>query len=65
MNKYRSGFEANIAKDLKARRIKFEYETIKIPYYLSKRGRCKFCSSSAVFIHKVYTPDFIIGSIIV
>ena len=31
MNKYRSGFEANIAKDLKARRIKFEYETIKIP----------------------------------
>ena len=65
MNKYRSGFEANIAKDLKARRIKFEYETIKIPYYLRKRGRCKFCSSSVVFIHKTYTPDFTIGSIIV
>lgn len=64
MNKYRSKYEANIAKDLKARRIKFEYETIKIPYYLSKKGRCKFCSSGVVFVHKVYTPDFIIGSII-
>ena len=64
MNKYRSKYEANIAKDLKARRIKFEYETIKIPYYLSKKGRCKFCSSGVVFVHKVYTPDFIIGSLI-
>jgi len=64
MNKYRSKYEANIAKDLKARRIKFEYETIKIPYYLSKKGRCKFCSSGVVFVHKTYTPDFIIGSII-
>ena len=64
MNKYRSKYEANIAKDLKARRIKFEYETVKIPYYLSKKGRCKFCSSGVVFVHKVYTPDFIIGSII-
>ena len=65
MNKYRSKYEANIAKDLKARRIKFEYETIKIPYYLSKKGRCKFCSSGVVFVHKVYTPDFIIGSLII
>ena len=65
MNKYRSKYEANIAKDLKTRRIKFEYETIKIPYYLSKKGRCKFCSSGVVFVHKVYTPDFIIGSLII
>jgi hypothetical protein len=65
MNKYRSKYEANIAKDLKARKIKFEYETIKIPYYLSKKGRCKFCSSGVVFVHKVYTPDFIIGSLII
>jgi len=65
MNKYRSKYEANIAKDLKARRIKFEYETVKIPYYLSKKGRCKFCSSGVVFVHKVYTPDFIIGSLII
>ena len=28
MNKYRSKYEANIAKDLKTRRIKFEYEKI-------------------------------------
>ena len=65
MNKYRSKYEANIAKDLKARRIKFEYETVKIPYYLSKKGRCSFCSSGVVFVHKTYTPDFIIGSLIV
>ena len=65
MNKYRSKYEANIAKDLKTRRIKFEYETVKIPYYLSKKGRCKFCSSGVVFVHKVYTPDFIIGSLII
>ena len=65
MNKYRSKYEANIAKDLKARRIKFEYETVKIPYYLSKKGRCSFCSSGVVFVHKVYTPDFIIGSLII
>ena len=65
MNKYRSKYEANIAKDLKARKIKFEYETIKIPYYLSKKGRCSFCSSGVVFVHKTYTPDFIIGSLII
>ena len=30
MNKYRSRYEANIAKDLKSKGIKFEYETVNV-----------------------------------
>jgi hypothetical protein len=66
MNKYRSRYEANIAKDLKSKGIEFEYETIKVNYYLKKRGKCEGCDNvNSIFVHKTYTPDFIMGSMIV
>jgi hypothetical protein len=66
MNKYRSRYEANIAKDLKAKGIEFEYETIKVNYYLKKKGKCEGCDNvNSIFVHKTYTPDFIMGSMIV
>jgi hypothetical protein len=66
MNKYRSKYEANIAKDLGSKGLKFEYETVKINYYLKKKGKCDNCDSvSSIFVHKTYTPDFILGSMIV
>jgi hypothetical protein len=66
MNKYRSRYEANIAKGLKSKGIKFEYETVKINYYLKKRGKCQNCDNvKSIFVHKTYTPDFIMGSMIV
>jgi len=65
MNKYRSKYEANIAKDLTDRNIKFDYETIKLPYFISKKGKCSLCTSGIVFVSKTYIPDFIIGSLII
>lgn len=66
MNKYRSRYEANIAKYLKSKGIKFEYETVRVSYYLKKRGKCQNCDSvKRIFVHKTYTPDFIMGSMIV
>ena len=66
MNKYRSRYEANIAKDLKSKGIEFEYETVKVNYYLKKKGKCENCDSvKSIFVHKSYTPDFIISSMIV
>jgi hypothetical protein len=66
MNKYRSRYEANIAKDLKSKGIEFEYETIKVNYYLKKKGKCEGCDNvNSIFVHKTYTPDFIMGSMIV
>ena len=56
MNKYRSRYEANIAKDLKAKGIKFEYETVKIPFYLSKKGieaKGRFVSSDRTKMKQV------------
>ena len=41
---YRSGFERTLAASLKRRNAKFEYETLKLPY----------------FIDHVYNPDFIL-----
>lgn len=42
---YRSGLEANIAKDLSSRSVSFEYETLKIKYKVPER-------------EATYTPDF-------
>lgn len=44
-NVYKSGLEKSIADDLKARRVKFEYEKLKVEYDVPQR-RAK------------YTPDF-------
>jgi hypothetical protein len=43
----RSGFEEDVRRLLKSKKIKFEYETVSIPYTVSA----------------VYKPDFIIGKI--
>lgn len=45
----RSKFEKNVAKLLKKEKVKFEYETLKIPYTTISK----------------YTPDFIIGDTII
>ena len=44
MNNYRSKFEAHFAKDLKKRKVPFEFETEKLGYILQKN----------------YVPDFIL-----
>lgn len=45
-NGYRSGLEDKISEDLKERRVKFEYETLKIKYEVHE--------------NRTYTPDFIL-----
>lgn len=46
---FKSGFERSFASDLRGRGIKFEYETLKIPYTLEG----------------MYSPDWIIGDMII
>jgi ribosomal protein S26 len=56
----RSGLEARVREDLDERGIKYEYETVKLPYIK------KYCPACGEAIQKGnYIPDFIIGSIIV
>jgi Autographiviridae endonuclease I len=56
----RSGLEARVIEDLENRKIKYEYETLDLPYVK------KYCPSCGEPIQKgIYKPDFIIGSIIV
>lgn len=45
--RYRSGFEQRVAKDLEKREIDFRYEKVKIKYVKPAR-------------HSTYTPDFIL-----
>ncbi len=49
VNNYRSGLEAQVAEQLDKTGIKYEYETIRLPYKLDAK----------------YIPDFIIGDLIV
>jgi|TARA_R110000744_G_scaffold57001_1_gene120003 hypothetical protein len=67
MNKYRSKYEVSIAKGLTDLNIKFEYETVKLKFYLSKKGRCSGCHGTDVAIVRNYTPDFVFldGKIII
>lgn len=44
MPNYKSGFERTLAAQLKRLRVKFEYETVQLPYIL----------------RKTYSPDFVI-----
>lgn len=65
-NKYRSKFEANFAKDLRKRKIKFKYETEKITYVKPiLNGTCKDCGSGNVGKICTYTPDFILKDFII
>ena len=47
--KFRSGFEKTLATQLRRSKVKFEYETIKLPYVLKKN----------------YIPDFILDNRII
>jgi hypothetical protein len=52
----RSGLEARVREDLDERKIKYEYETVKISYIK------KYCPSCGEAIQKGnYIPDFILG----
>lgn len=56
----RSGLEARVREDLDARGIKYEYETLELPYVK------KYCPHCGEIIQKgTYIPDFIIGKLIV
>jgi len=56
----RSGLEARVREDLDNRKIKYEYETVELPYIK------EYCPSCKEPIKRgKYIPDFIIGSIIV
>lgn len=56
---YRSQYEADIAKDLEARGILFEFEPRKVKYfYPIKGGICSTCNSAHVARAATYLPDF-------
>lgn len=46
----RNAFERNIAANLKRRGVKFEYETLKIPYTISHEYRPDFILANGVII---------------
>jgi hypothetical protein len=56
----RSGLEARVREDLDNRKIKYEYETVEIPYI---KKCCPECS--AIIQRGKYIPDFIIGNVVV
>jgi hypothetical protein len=63
----KSGLEKAIAEQLDDERIKYGYETIKLPWDdRNPRAECAECGAKSVFQKRVYIPDFILpdGSII-
>lgn len=65
-DKYRSGFEKDLARDLEQRGIEFKYEHNTYRYWLKKpRSRCEACGANAVIEEHNYTPDFFIGDLII
>lgn len=59
---YRSKFEQNLAKVLKANGIPFKYEPDVLPYYQGVRGgQCRHCHHKDVVKRRAYTPDFKVG----
>ena len=59
-NEVRSGLEARVREDLDKRGIKYEYETVEIPYI---KKCCPECG--AIIQRGKYIPDFIIGNLVV
>lgn len=63
-NEYKSLYEAQLAEQLKAAKVKFQYEPYPMPYELPVRGgQCVFCRDSGQ-PHKVvqwhnYIPDWV------
>jgi hypothetical protein len=58
--KLRSSYEELIRDDLDAKNIKYEYEKLKLTYV---KERCSHCGHPSK--QGIYTPDFVIGNIIV
>tara|TARA_R110000787_G_scaffold5761_2_gene20741 strand:- start:29916 stop:30368 length:453 start_codon:yes stop_codon:yes gene_type:complete len=56
--KFRSKFECSIADQLIDSGLKWEYETVTLPYTSNVRGVCNDCGSSNVHKRRSYTPDF-------
>lgn len=62
---YRSGLELDIARQLEERGISFTYESISVKYsQLIRNSYCESCGSRKLYKSRTYTPDFIVGSII-
>lgn len=56
---FRSQAEANVAKWLTKRKIKWEFETVKLPYLSGiNNGKCLKCLSKEVVQQRMYLPDF-------
>jgi len=60
---YKSNFERKVAEYLKAKGVKFGYETEKVVYMRPTRsGECLDCSSPNVGINASYYPDFVLSN---
>ena len=60
---YKSGFEVAVARALTERSCPFEYESIRVDYWLEiPRGYCAKCLARSPRINRVYTPDFVLPS---
>jgi hypothetical protein len=65
-NTYRSGFEMDLAQQLDAEGVEFEYETEQFAYYVKiTSGKCNDCGSKNVVQYRKYKPDFHLGDVIV
>jgi len=63
--KYRSKFEAKIAKELKDAGVKFTYETYSYEYeepLRKNRAKCGDCNGTNLVRVGSYTPDFFLSS---
>lgn len=60
-NFYRSGYEATVADDLRARGVAFEFEAETWDYVSAVRGGvCLDCDGKHIGKRRKYTPDFIV-----
>lgn len=50
MPNYRSGFERSLAASLKRRKVKFEYESVKVPYVIKHNYNPDFILPNGVWI---------------
>ena len=57
---FRSGLEGRVREDLDERGVKYEYETLKLPYVKQICPKCKEEIKMGTYI-----PDFILGNLIV
>ena len=56
---YRSGFEAQVAAQLKRKGVRFHYELTKYPVLVPVHGHaCTKCTSTAIARRTTYLPDF-------